>query len=262
MTRIPLAKDLFDLSDEVALVTGASSGLGDRFARVLAAHGAKVALAARRIDRLRSLEADIAAHGGTALALALDIAEPAQIPKAFDAAAEALGPVTILVNNAGVSGQKRALDLSAEDWRQVLDVNLDGVWFTAQEAARRMVAAGKPGSIINIASVLGFRVAPTLAAYAVAKAAVVQLTGALAVELARNHIRVNGIAPGYILTEINRDYFMTPAGEAMKNSIPQRRIGDPGDLDGTLLLLASRQASGFMTGTTVVVDGGQLLSLG
>jgi NAD(P)-dependent dehydrogenase (short-subunit alcohol dehydrogenase family) len=133
------------------------------------------------------------------------------------------------------------------------------VWFTAQEAARRMVKAETAGTIINIASVLGFRVATTLAAYAVAKAGVVQMTSALALELARYQIRVNGIAPGYILTEINQAFFSSPTGEELIKAIPQRRIGTPADLDGTLLLLASARASGFMTGSTVVVDGGHML---
>ena len=252
------ADELFDLTGEVALVTGASSGLGWRFAEVLAAHGASVVLAARRVERLDDLKASILAGGGKAEAVALDVAERDQIGHAFEAAERAFGTVTLLVNNAGVSGGKRVLDMGPEDWRGVLRVNLDGVWFTAQEAARRMVAAGKPGSIVNIASLLGFRVSPTLAAYAVAKAGVVQLTAALAVELARHRIRVNAIAPGYILTEINRDFFATPKGEALIKTIPQRRIGDPSDLDGTLLLLASSRASGFMTGTTIVVDGGQM----
>jgi 3-oxoacyl-[acyl-carrier protein] reductase len=262
MTDVTAAAELFDLTGEVALVTGASSGLGWRFAEVLAAYGAEVVVAARRVDRLEDLKARIIERGGRAEAVALDIGEPDRIGEAFDAAERAFGTVTLLVNNAGVSGGKRALDMSREDWSSVLRINLDGVWFAAQEAARRMVAAEKPGSIINIASLLGLRVMPTLSAYGIAKAGVVHMTGALAVELARHSIRVNAIAPGYILTEINQDFFATPKGEAFIKTIPQRRIGKPADLDATLLLLASSRAGGFMTGATVVVDGGQMHGFG
>ena len=240
-------------------MTGASSGLGERFAQTLAAAGARVVAVARRKERLDKLVEGIEAAGGEALAAVADVTSRAAVAGAFDQAEAAWGPVTLLINNAGISGQKRALDIEEADWRAVLDTNLDAVWFTAQEAARRMVKAQKAGTIINIASVLGFRVAATLAAYAVAKAGVVQMTSALALELARYQIRVNGIAPGYILTEINRAYFSSPTGEEMIKAIPQRRIGTPADLDGTLLLLASARASGFMTGTTVVVDGGHML---
>jgi 3-oxoacyl-[acyl-carrier protein] reductase len=258
MAEVTPAADLFDLTGEVALVTGASSGLGWRFSEVLAAHGASVVLAARRMERLEALKARIVARGGKAEIVALDLAERDRIAPAFDAAEQAFGTVTLLINNAGISGGKRVLDMADEDWRGVLGINLDAVWFAAQEAARRMVAAEKPGAIINIASLLAFRVSPTLAAYAVAKAGVRQLTAALAVELARHRIRVNAIAPGYILTEINQDFFATSKGEALVRTIPQRRIGEPADLDATLLLLASSRASGFMTGTTIVVDGGQM----
>jgi NAD(P)-dependent dehydrogenase (short-subunit alcohol dehydrogenase family) len=261
MPDVLSANQLFDLTGSVALVTGASSGLGWRFAEVLAAHGASVMLAARRVERLEELKQTIIARGGLAEAVALDVAERDQIARAFDAAEAAFGTVTLLVNNAGVSGGKRVLEMTDEDWRGVLRINLDGVWFVAQEAARRMVAAGKPGTIVNIASLLGFRVAPTLSAYSVAKAGVVQLTAALAVELARHSIRVNAIAPGYILTEINQEFFSSPKGEALIRTIPQRRVGQPADLDGALLLLASPRAAGFMTGSTVVVDGGQMHSI-
>ncbi len=251
--------DLFDLTGEVALVTGASSGLGERFAQVLAANGAKVVLAARRIDRLEALVEKIRAEGGQAIAVELDVADQSAIAPAFDAAEAVFGTVTILVNNAGIDGQSPPLDMTPEQWRKVMSVNVDGVWFCAQEAARRLVAAGKPGSIINIASVLSFRAARTLSAYATSKGAVRQMTHNLALELARYNIRVNAIAPGYILTEINRDFFETPGGQAMIKRIPQRRIAEPSELDGTLLLLASSKASGYMTGSTVVVDGGHML---
>jgi len=261
MSDVIAANELFDLTGEVALVTGASSGLGWRFAEVLAAHGASVVLAARRVERLEALKARIAGRGGEATTVALDVAERDQIARAFEAAESAFGTVSLLVNNAGVSGGKWALDMSEEDWRSVMTINLDAVWFASQEAARRLVAAGRPGAIINIASLLAFRVSRTLSAYSVAKAGVVQLTAALAVELARHNIRVNAMAPGYIVTEINQEFFASPKGEAMVRTIPQRRIGSPADLDGTLLLLASSRAGGFMTGSTVVVDGGQMLAV-
>jgi NAD(P)-dependent dehydrogenase (short-subunit alcohol dehydrogenase family) len=252
-------RELFDLSGEVALVTGASSGLGEHFAETLAAAGARVVAVARRKERLDELVGRISAGGAEAQAAVADVTDRTAVARAFDAAEARWGTVSLLVNNAGIAGQKRALDMEEADWRRVLDTNLDAVWFTAQEAARRMVKAGRPGTIINIASVLGFRVAPTLVAYSVAKAGVVQLTAALALELARHRIRVNAIAPGYVLTEINQEFFASPEGKEFIKSIPQRRIATPGDLDGTLLLLASTRASGFMTGSTVVIDGGHML---
>ena len=243
----------------MALVTGASSGLGERFAEVLAAHGARVVVAARRAGRLNMLVDRIAKAGGGAHAIELDVADQGAIAGAFNAAETAFGTVTILVNNAGVAGNKAVFDVTPGDWRKVMSVNLDGVWFVAQEAARRMKDTGSEGNIINIASVLSFRAARTVAAYAASKGAVLQLTRNLALEFARYNIRVNAIAPGYILTEINRQYFESDDSAQMIKRIPQRRIGDVSDLDGTLLLLASNKASGYMTGTTVVVDGGHLL---
>lgn len=253
--------NLFDLTGEVALVTGASSGLGHRFAEVLAANGAKVVAAARRKDRLDTLVKSITEAGGTALAIEADVSSRAAIVEMVDKAEAAFGTVTIMINNAGISGDGRAIKLTEEQWRAVMDVNLDAVWYGAQEAARRMVEAKVPGTVINIASILGMRVQNGLVGYSVAKAGVIQLTRALALEWARYQIRVNAIAPGYILTGINDTFFPTPEGEAMIRAIPQRRIGEPSDLDGTILLLASRKASGYMTGSTVVVDGGHSLPL-
>lgn len=253
-------EDLFSLNGKIALVTGASSGLGHRFARVLAAHGAKVVVAARRADRLEDLVREIEKEGGVATAVEMDVAAQETISGSFDAVEKAFGVPNILVNNAGMAKRGLVVDFSPEDWRDVMSVNLDGVWFVAQEAAKRMIAADVPGSIINTASILGRRVAATMAGYAVTKAAVIQLTRSMAVELAQNNIRVNAIAPGYILTEINAEFFETEQGQAMIERIPQRRIGAPSDLDGTLLLLASDAASGFMTGTTITVDGGHVLA--
>jgi NAD(P)-dependent dehydrogenase (short-subunit alcohol dehydrogenase family) len=254
-----MAAERFDVRGRVALVTGASSGLGDNFARVLAGAGATVAVAARRSDRLEALVRDIAAAGGKASAVAMDVSDPASVAAGFAAVVESLGAPDIVVNNAGVAQTKASLELTEEDWRGVMGTNLDGVWRVAQAGARAMVAAGKGGSIINIASVLGMRVATNLLAYATAKAGVIQMTEALALEWARYKVRVNAIAPGYVETEINRGFFGTEAGQAMVKRVPQRRIGEPSDLDGALLLLAS-DASSYMTGATVVVDGGHVVN--
>ncbi len=252
------ASEIFDLKDRVALVTGASSGLGERFAQVLAANGAKVALVARRVDRLDALKKKIEQAGGHAIAVEADVLDRAATARAFDAAEKAFGTVTILVNNAGVAHAGRAVELSETQWRRVLSTNLDAVFFCAQEAARRMLAAKQPGAIVNIASVLGFGVAKGVAAYATAKAGVVQLTKALAIEWTFRGIRVNAIAPGWFVTELNRDYLTSEQGQAMMRSIPAGRFGQDGDLDGTLLLLSS-DAGRYIAGTTIVVDGGQVV---
>jgi 3-oxoacyl-[acyl-carrier protein] reductase len=258
MDDILKSHQLFDLSGEIALVTGASSGLGARFARVLAAHGAKVILAARRRERLTELQRHIEKQGGQALAVHLDVSDVAGVADAFDHSERRFGTVSCLVNNAGIARPARALELSLEDWRSVIDTNLNSVWMLSQEAARRMVKAERGGTIINIASILGMRVARGEAPYSAAKAGVLQITRSLGVELARHKIRVNAIAPGYILTEMTETYLKSAKGEAMVKAIPQQRHGDPSDLDGALLLLASQKASGFMTGSTIVVDGGDM----
>jgi 3-oxoacyl-[acyl-carrier protein] reductase len=254
------AADLFKLDHRVALVTGASSGLGARFADVLAANGAAVALVARRADRLDQAVQRIEKAGGRAIAIEADVTDHAAMQRAFDAAEAAFGGVTVLVNNAGVAHSDRALELTEQGYRRVIDTNLDAVFFWAQEGARRMLAAGQRGSIVNIASVLGFGVAKGTAAYAIAKAGVVQLTKALALELAFKGVRVNAIAPGWFVTEINRDYLMSETGRTLTREIPVGRFGQDGDLDGALLLLAS-EAGAFITGATVVVDGGQMIAL-
>jgi 3-oxoacyl-[acyl-carrier protein] reductase len=254
------AADLFSLKDRVALVTGASSGLGVQFARALADNGAAVALVARRADRLLDLQASIEASGGRALAIEADVTDRAAMTGAFDAAEKAFGTVTILVNNAGIAQSGRATDMSAEEWRKVLSVDLDAVFFWAQEAARRMLAAKQQGAIVNIASVLGLGVAKGVAAYATAKAGVIQMTRALAVELAFKGVRVNAIAPGWFVTEMNDDYLMSEAGAAIKREIPMGRFGQEGELNGALLLLAS-DAGSYITGVTIVVDGGQVVQI-
>ncbi len=254
------ATQIFDLTGRVALVTGASSGLGTRFAEVLAQNGAAVALVARRADRLAGLKTRIEASGGRAVAIEADVRDRAAMQHAFDAAEQAFGTVTILVNNAGIAHSGRAVELAEEDWRRVLATNLDAVFYWAQEAARRMLAAGKGGAIVNIASVLGLNVDKGVVAYATAKAGVIQLTKALALELAFKGIRVNAIAPGWIVTDINRDYLASEPGAAMKRQIPMGRFGEERDLDGPLLLLVS-DAGRYMTGATIVADGGQLVAL-
>jgi len=246
----------FDLTGKVALVTGASSGLGRHFAVTLARAGAKVAIGARRVDSLESLAAEIAAFDGRALPLALDVTDRASVQAMAEAAETELGPLDILVNNAGVASTGAALEVAEGDWQRVMETNLGGVFRVAQTAAQRMAAQGRGGSIVNIASILGLGGASLLAAYAASKAGVISLTRTLALEWARHGIRVNALAPGYIETDINRDTLRSPVGEVMKKKIPQRRFGQPADLDGALLLLAS-DASAFMTGSVLVVDGGQ-----
>jgi NAD(P)-dependent dehydrogenase (short-subunit alcohol dehydrogenase family) len=253
------AGELFDLSVQVALVTGASSGLGARFAEVLAANGAAVILAARRVERIEAVKARIESAGGRALAVAADVTDRTAMRAAFDAAEKAFGTVTVLVNNAGVAHAGRAVELAEEEWRRVLDTNLDSVFFWAQEAARRMLAAKKRGAIVNIASILGFGVANGVVAYSISKAAVVQLTKALALELAFKGVRVNAVAPGYFVTEINREW-LQGEGAKMTRDIPAGRFGEERDLDGALLLLAS-DAGRYINGATIVVDGGQMVAL-
>jgi NAD(P)-dependent dehydrogenase (short-subunit alcohol dehydrogenase family) len=254
------AGTIFDLTGEVALVTGASSGLGARFAQVLAANGAKVALIARRKDRLDALSERISADGGTAIAIEADVLDRAAMRRAFDEVEAVFGTVTILVNNAGAAQGVRALDMTEEEWRRILSLDLDSVFLWSQEGARRMLAAGRTGAIVNVASVLAFGVSKGVAAYAVAKAGVVQLTKALALELAFKGVRVNAIAPGWFVTEINRTFLESEKGQEMKRAIPMGRFGREGDLDGALLLLASR-AGAYMTGATIVADGGQVVAL-
>lgn len=244
-----------DLSGKTVLVTGASSGFGEHFCRVLAQAGAEVLAAARRIDRLETLTAEIQAAGGRARALALDVGDA----KAVAAAIEALPQLDVVVNNAGVAGPSRAIDCEEDEWRWTFDVNVHGSWFVARHAALHMRDAGRPGSIINIASITGVRPGASSAAYSASKAAVIQMTSALAMEWARHDIRVNAIAPGYFETDLNRDFLNSPYGQQMLKRIPQRRFGEMSNLDGPLLLLAS-DASAYMTGSVIAVDGGHLVS--
>ncbi len=251
----------FQISGKSALVTGASSGLGWRFAKVLAQAGCKVVACARRADRLEELVQEAASYDGEIHAVAMDVTNVTSVVEAFDQAVNLVGTPEITVNNAGIAIRAKVLEMADEDWLSVLDTNLNGVFWCAREAAKRMEAAGCGGSIINIASLLGSRVLPGTANYSTSKAAVIQMTKAMALELARHNIRVNAICPGYILTDINQAFFETEAGQNMIQSIPQRRLGQASDLDGLLLLLAS-PASGFMTGSAINVDGGHALALG
>ncbi|MBX3598312.1 MAG: SDR family oxidoreductase [Rhizobiaceae bacterium] len=247
------------MSQPVALVTGASSGLGKHFAEVMARQGCHVVLAARRAEALASLKAKIEADGGKATTISLDVTDDASVEAAFASIDQQGLKLNIVVNNAGVSDERPALDIKALDWDRVVDTNLRGVFFVAQAAARRMKEAGTGGSIVNVASILGHRVAGSLASYAASKAGVVRMTEALALEWARYGIRVNSLCPGYIRTDLNQDFFETDPGKAMIRRIPQRRLGALEDLDGALLLLAT-DAGRYITGSSIVVDGGHLVS--
>lgn len=244
------------LDGRSALVTGASSGLGRHFARLLARQGAEVVLAARRRDALEELAAGIERDGGRARVVELDVTSGAAVEAAIAALPR---PVDLLVNNAGIAMSGPAIDLSLAEWDAVIATNLRGVYLVARAVAARLIAEGRGGAIVNVASILGLRVASRVSAYAASKAAVVRLTEALALEWARHDIRVNTLCPGYFETDLNRDFFNSEAGQALIRRIPQRRLGRPEELDGALLLLASDLGS-FITGTSLVVDGGHLIS--
>jgi len=251
----------FDLRGRTALVTGGFSGLGRHFAQVLAQHGASVAIVGRRIELGQIVARDIAAAVGRedVRAYQADVTDADSVRGAFERVAADMGVPGIVVNNAGTVARAPTIELRDQDWKDVVDVNLSGVFRVAQAAARELVRANRDGTIIDIASILGLRVRPQVAAYAATKAAVVQLTKALALEWAEHGIRVNAIAPGYFETDINRDLLRSPAGQAIIARVPQQRPGHLPELDGPLLLLAS-DASSYMTGTVIPVDGGHLVS--
>ena len=246
---------MFDLKGKRALVTGASSGLGQHFGRVLASAGAEVVLAARRKEALDRLVDEIVSNGGRASAVMLDVTSSDSINAALDAA----GPLDVLVNNAGVTNTKPVLDQTEADFDFIMGTNLKGGFLMVTEVARRMRDAGTEGSIVNIASILGLRQGGQVSPYAISKAATIQMTKQLALELARHNIRVNALAPGYVATELNDAFFESDAGKALIKRIPQRRLADLTDLDGPLVLLAAN-ASRYMTGAVIAVDGGHLLS--
>ena len=249
-----------NFNGKVALVTGASSGLGARFAKVLAEAGAQVVLAARRVERLKELRAEIESNGGAAHLVVLDVTDHASIKSAIAHAETEAGPIDILINNSGVSSTQRLVDVTPEDYRYVMDTNLQGAFFVAQEAAKRMIlrAKGDPSRqhrIINIASVAGLRVLSQIGVYCMSKAGVVQMTKAMALEWGRHGINVNAICPGYIETEINREYFQSEGGKKLIDMLPRKRIGYPEDLDGLLLLLSADE-SRFINGAIITADDG------
>jgi NAD(P)-dependent dehydrogenase (short-subunit alcohol dehydrogenase family) len=253
-----------NLKEKVALITGASSGLGAQFARVLARNGALAVLAARRIDRLKELRAEIEAGGGAAHVVALDVADPAAISDAVGQVEAAVGPIDILVNNAGMSIVQRLVEVTPADFESIMGTNVRGAFFMAQAVARRMIARAKDqpdfrGRIINVGSVAGLRALPQLGVYAMSKAAVVHMTRAQAVEWGRYGINVNAICPGYIRTELNDEHWDTDAGRKLLQMLPRRRIGNAADLDGLLLLLAADESQ-FINGAIVTADDGLSVS--
>jgi NAD(P)-dependent dehydrogenase (short-subunit alcohol dehydrogenase family) len=250
----------FDLTDRTALVTGASSGLGARFARVLAAHGATVVLASRRVERLKELRAEIEADGGDAHVVRMDVTEAASIEAGVAEAEAQAGAIDILVNNSGVSTTQRLVDVTPEDFDFVFETNTRGAFFVAQAVGRRMIARAKdePGRqarIVNIASMAGLKVLAQIGVYCMSKAAVVQMTRAMALEWARHGINVNAICPGYISTELNEHHWESEAGRKLISMLPRKRLGEPQDLDGLLLLLASDH-SRFVNGAVIAADDG------
>jgi NAD(P)-dependent dehydrogenase (short-subunit alcohol dehydrogenase family) len=245
-----------NLDGKVALITGASGGLGGGFAKALAGEGARVALAARRLEKLEALRREIEAGGGKAAAVAMDVTDAASVRAGLAAAESALGPVNVLINNSGVVARKPIFEHTEADWDTVLDTNLKGAWLLSFAFAKRLAELKRPGCIVNIASILGYgRVSSQVHEYCASKAGLIQLTKSMAAELARYNIRVNALAPGYIVTDINRTFLSSEAGEGLKNRIPQRRFGTIEELTPALALLASDQAA-YMTGSVVEVDGG------
>lgn len=250
---------LFNMAGQVALVTGASGGLGRHFAKVLASHGARVVAAARRMDELEETVEIIRDAGGSATWVLMDVTDRESVELAFTSAEDVYGPVTVVVNNAGVANRGDFLHAEEEGWQQVIDINLSGVFRVAQVAAQRMAAAKCGGAIVNISSILGLRVTKGVAAYCATKGSVAHMTKALALELADHGIRVNALAPGYYETDINRNYLKSTLGQKLIARIPMQRTGEYHELNAPLLLLAS-DAGSYMTGVVIPVDGGHLVN--
>jgi NAD(P)-dependent dehydrogenase (short-subunit alcohol dehydrogenase family) len=249
-----------NLKEKVALVTGASSGLGARFSRVLAANGALTVLASRRLERLKDLRAEIEAAGGAAHVVQVDVTDLDSVRDAVEHAEREVGPIDILVNNSGVSATQRLTEATPADYDFVFDTNVKGAFFVAQQVAQRMIARSKTGTefrgrIVNIASVAGLRVLPQIGLYCMSKAAVIHMTRAQALEWGRYGINVNAICPGYIRTEINDEYWDTEGGRKLIQMLPRRRIGNAEDLDGTLLLLVADESQ-FINGAIIAADDG------
>jgi NAD(P)-dependent dehydrogenase (short-subunit alcohol dehydrogenase family) len=243
------------LDGKTALVTGASSGLGERFARLLSGAGAAVGVAARRMDRLDRLVEAIARSGARAHAVSMDVTDVASIRAGVAEAEAALGPIDVLVNNSGVSVTARIGDIEEPDYDAVMDTNLKGAFFVAQAVGRSMIAGKRPGRIINIASAAGLKPLGQISVYSMSKAGVIHMTRSMALEWGRYGINVNALCPGYIETEINRDYWNTDGGRKLVSMLPRRRVGKPEDLDGLILLLASDR-SGFVNGAVIAADDG------
>ena len=249
----------FGLQGKTALVTGASSGLGEHFARVLAAEGVAVALAARSVDKLEALKAEIEGRGGKAYCVRMDVKDVKSIRAAVDEIEAKFAPIEVLVNNSGISTTVYVTDVEEKDYDDTLDTNARGAFFVAQAVARKMIAAQRTGRIINIASAIGLRSLSLLSTYGMSKAAVLRMTQTMALEWLRYNITVNAICPGYILTGINRDYFASPGGQKLMNRLPRKRVGPPESLDGILLLLASDRSE-YINGAIIPVDDGTVIA--
>jgi NAD(P)-dependent dehydrogenase (short-subunit alcohol dehydrogenase family) len=250
---------MFELTGHTALITGGGSGIGKHFSQVLAQHGATVVVAGRNRNKLDAAAAGIRAQGGSAFGVEMDVSRGSSVVTAIDEAEQAAGTIDILINNAGIVGTKSAIDTPEEEWDAVIATNLKGCWLCARQVAAKLLAQKKPGTIINVASILGIMTQKGTAPYSAAKAGLIHMTRILASEWVRHGIRVNALAPGYIATDMAEGFFATPRGGKVIQLIPQRRVGTVDDLTLPMLLLAS-DASSYMTGSTIVVDGG--LSLG
>lgn len=249
----------FDLSGHVAFITGATSGFGLRFAHILSAAGAKVVITGRRTERLIALQESIGKAGGIAVPLTLDVTNVKQVRDCVTEAERLAGPVSILVNNAGLNIQSSATDLSENDYDTIMDTNVKGMFFVAQAVGARMLHHKIRGRVVNVASIGARKALPGLVAYSMSKAAVAMMTQGLAREWARHHIAVNALCPGFIRTELNSDWFDSEGGQKQILGFPRRRLGKESDLDALVLLLCSEHAS-FITGSLFTVDDGQLLA--